>query len=130
MRQARVPVVLHEAEESADQQTPSDAAQIAWRDYFTDPEFFLFNDPPGTYIVFTTRVVSVRADLLEAEQIFEAAAIDRYAFLRDAYLQRRHNLINDGRAPPAGGPDTRHRKTLKELEEELDAEPPAPAKDR
>jgi phospholipid-binding lipoprotein MlaA len=93
-------------------------------DYYTDPEFFLFNDPPGTYIVFTTRIVSVRADLLETEQIFNAAAIDRYAFLRDAYLQRRHNLINDGQPPPAGEPDKRRRKTLKELEEELDAEPP------
>jgi phospholipid-binding lipoprotein MlaA len=95
-------------------------------DYFTDPEFFLFTNPPENYILLTTRIVNVRADLLDSEQIFEAAAIDRYSFLRDGYLQRRHNLINDGRPPPSGEPGAeRHRKTLKELEEELDADPPA-----
>jgi len=94
-------------------------------DYYTDPEFFLFTDSPENAIVFITRVVSVRANLLDSEQIFEAAAVDRYAFLRDAYLQRRHNLINDGRSPPGAEPGAvRHRKTLKEMEEELDAEPP------
>lgn len=45
-------------------------------------------------------IVSARASLLDTEGIFEAAALDRYSFLRDAYLQRRRNLIYDGNPPP------------------------------
>jgi phospholipid-binding lipoprotein MlaA len=71
-------------------------------------------------------VVNVRANLLEAESVFRAAALDEYAFLRDAYLQRRRNLIYDGNAVYGGPKEGRpHRKTLKELEEELDLEEPA-----
>jgi phospholipid-binding lipoprotein MlaA len=45
-------------------------------------------------------LVSFRAGALEAESIFEAAALDRYSFMRDAYLQRRQNLLYDGNPPP------------------------------
>jgi phospholipid-binding lipoprotein MlaA len=45
------------------------------------------------------RAVNVRADLLEASRILEEAALDRYVFQRDAYLQRRRSLIYDGRPP-------------------------------
>jgi phospholipid-binding lipoprotein MlaA len=46
------------------------------------------------------RVVDTRADLLQASKILEAAAVDPYSFLRDAYLQRRRNQIFDGNPPP------------------------------
>jgi phospholipid-binding lipoprotein MlaA len=97
-------------------------------DYLTDPQFYLFTEPPQDGIVLVTRIVSVRADLLEAEQILNAAAIDRYSFLRDAYLQRRHNQINDSRARPADetGTTGARRKTLKEMEEELDLDNASP----
>lgn len=45
------------------------------------------------------RVTSLRADLLEASRILEQAALDKYVFQRDAYLQRRRSLIYDGRPP-------------------------------
>jgi phospholipid-binding lipoprotein MlaA len=45
------------------------------------------------------RATSLRADLLEASRILEEAALDRYVFQRDAYLQRRRSLIFDGRPP-------------------------------
>jgi len=45
------------------------------------------------------RIVNGRADLLPAEKVVEEAAIDKYSYLRDAYLQRRRNLIHDGNAP-------------------------------
>ena len=45
------------------------------------------------------RLVGVRADLLDASRILEQAALDRYVFQRDAYLQRRQNLVYDGRPP-------------------------------
>ena len=45
------------------------------------------------------RLVSRRADLLGASRLLEQAALDQYAFLRDAYLQRRRSLVYDGRPP-------------------------------
>lgn len=50
--------------------------------------------------LYATKLVSVRAGLLQQEEVFEDAAnIDRYAFIRDAYLQRRLNLVHDGSPP-------------------------------
>ena len=46
-----------------------------------------------------TRFVSKRTDLLDASRVMEEAALDRYTFLRDAYLQRRRSLIYDGNPP-------------------------------
>jgi phospholipid-binding lipoprotein MlaA len=49
--------------------------------------------------MYLTRVVGKRADLLDASRILEEAALDKYVFERDAYLQRRRNLIYDGNPP-------------------------------
>jgi phospholipid-binding lipoprotein MlaA len=46
-----------------------------------------------------TRVVARRADLLGASRTLEEAALDRYVFLREAYLQQRRSQIHDGRPP-------------------------------
>jgi len=43
--------------------------------------------------------VDTRAKLLKAENILEEAALDKYSFIREAYFQRRRNLVYDG-APP------------------------------
>jgi len=45
------------------------------------------------------RVVSRRADLLDASRLLDEASLDRYVFLRDAYLQRRRSLVYDGSPP-------------------------------
>ena len=45
------------------------------------------------------RGVNTRAELLDASRLLEEAALDRYVFQRDAYLQRRNSLIHDGRPP-------------------------------
>lgn len=45
------------------------------------------------------RVVDIRAGLLPADKVVEQAALDKYAYVRDAYLQRRQNLIHDGNPP-------------------------------
>jgi phospholipid-binding lipoprotein MlaA len=50
---------------------------------------------PG-YVV---RVVDQRAGLLDASTLIEEAALDRYVFVRDAYLQRRESKIRDGESP-------------------------------
>jgi phospholipid-binding lipoprotein MlaA len=46
-----------------------------------------------------TRGVQTRADLLGASRVLEQAALDKYVFQRDAYLQRRRSLVYDGRPP-------------------------------
>ena len=66
------------------------------------------------------RLTSVRADLLDASRILEEAALDKYTFQRDAYLQRRRSLVYDGRPP-------REREDRPEREEE---QKPAPAEKR
>lgn len=45
------------------------------------------------------RFTDVRADLLPADKVIEEAALDKYSYVRDGYLQRRRNLIHDGNAP-------------------------------
>ncbi|GGI19652.1 MAG: VacJ family lipoprotein [Oxalicibacterium faecigallinarum] len=46
------------------------------------------------------RVVDYRATLLNASNLMEDAALDRYTFFRDGYLQRRQSLVYDGAPPP------------------------------
>ncbi len=45
------------------------------------------------------RFVDIRASLLPADKVVEEAALDKYAYIRDAYLQRRRHQIYDGRPP-------------------------------
>jgi len=46
------------------------------------------------------RAVDQRASVLEASNLFEEAALDRYEFIRDGYLQRRQSRIYDGESGP------------------------------
>lgn len=41
------------------------------------------------------RTIHVRAQFLEDDKTLEEAALDKYEFMRDAYLQRRTSLINN-----------------------------------
>ena len=43
------------------------------------------------------RVVNARNTYYEAGDLLEGAAIDKYSFMRDAYIQRRQYQINEGR---------------------------------
>ncbi len=43
--------------------------------------------------------VEKRAELLKGENVLMQAAIDPYAFIRDAYLQHRQSLVYDGNPP-------------------------------
>jgi phospholipid-binding lipoprotein MlaA len=45
------------------------------------------------------RAVDQRKQVMDNEEIVNEAALDKYEFLRDAYLQRRNNLIHDGNPP-------------------------------
>ena len=74
--------------------------------------FDMYTDPVSNRIpvdernsAIALRLVSRRADLLGASRLLEQAALDQYAFLRDAYLQRRRSLVYDGRPPREPLPD-------------------------
>ncbi len=45
-------------------------------------------------------LVQTRSDLLAAQALLGQVALDRYTFVRDAYLARRRSLVYDGNPPP------------------------------
>ncbi len=44
-------------------------------------------------------LIDTRADLLKSTAVIEGAALDKYTFTRDAYIQLRRNAIYDGNPP-------------------------------
>lgn len=70
-------------------------------------------DPSSTRNIGTAvRVIDARANLLDASNLMEEAALDRYEFIRDGYLQRRQSQVFDGESS---------RKALKAANEPADA---------
>jgi phospholipid-binding lipoprotein MlaA len=45
------------------------------------------------------QIINTRARLLGASQVIDDIALDKYTFIRDAYLQRRRSRVFDGDAP-------------------------------
>lgn len=54
------------------------------------------NHIPTRNVAYSLRAVNTRSDLLSASSAVEDAALDKYAFVRDAYVQRRQSLVDDG----------------------------------
>ena len=50
---------------------------------------------PTRNSLYALRAVETRANLLRATTMLEGAALDKYSFTRDIYLQRRQSLIDD-----------------------------------
>jgi phospholipid-binding lipoprotein MlaA len=50
--------------------------------------------------VTTAEIIDRRAQMLDLDKSLEEAALDKYEFVRDAFLQRRESLIRDGALPP------------------------------
>jgi phospholipid-binding lipoprotein MlaA len=68
--------------------------------YYVNPLSYI--DPPGlSWALYGLNVVNTRANLLNASDVLEGAALDKYSFVRNAYLQRRQYLLSDGRRSPA-----------------------------
>lgn len=75
-------------------------------DSFFTPTTYLINIPNTSLGLNLLEGVNLRSNLLDTEKVLdEAGAIDRYSFLRDAYLQRREVLIHDGAPPKKNGDD-------------------------
>lgn len=51
------------------------------------------------------QLVDTRARLLNAGNVLDDIALDKYSFLRDAYIARRRSLVYDGDPPPLPGGD-------------------------
>jgi phospholipid-binding lipoprotein MlaA len=45
------------------------------------------------------QLIDVRAGLLSASRVVDGIALDKYTFIRDAYIARRRNLVYDGNPP-------------------------------
>jgi phospholipid-binding lipoprotein MlaA len=50
------------------------------------------------------QLVNTRATLLGATRVIDEISLDKYTFIRDAYLQRRRSLVFDGDVPEAPEP--------------------------
>jgi len=53
--------------------------------------------------VTTVQIIDIRAQNLDLDKTLEEAALDKYEFVRDAYLQRRESLVRDGDVPKEEG---------------------------
>ena len=80
--------------------TVRDAIGIYGAEAYLDPNFWINNVALRNWIL-GTRFVNARSELLQADDLISGAALDKYRFVRDGYLQRRRNLIYDGDPPPA-----------------------------
>lgn len=71
-------------------------------DTFTDPVSEGIDHIPTRNQVLGTRLIDTRVQLFKAEELISG---DRYIFIRDAYLQRRQFLVNDGAVQDNFGED-------------------------
>ncbi|SDP16103.1 phospholipid-binding lipoprotein MlaA [Ralstonia sp. 25mfcol4.1] len=79
---------------------------------FLDPAHYF--DTAWRYSMFGINVVNTRTNMLGATDLLSQAALDKYAFVRDAYTQRRQYLLT-------GGGDT-----LPTYDEDEESSPSAP----
>jgi phospholipid-binding lipoprotein MlaA len=79
------------------------------------PSWAKFNHPDGwRWTLVSLDFINLRASYLDAINVLEEAAIDRYAFFRDAYFQRRRNQIYDGNPPPESATEDKSEDELVE----------------
>jgi len=64
----------------------------------TDPLWYM-NEIRVRNVLVGVRLVDTRASVLPAEEVLNRAALDKYQFVRDGYLQLRRNLVYDGNPP-------------------------------
>jgi phospholipid-binding lipoprotein MlaA len=87
-------------------------------------------------------IINFRADLLNTTSTLDEASLDKYQFIRDAYLQRRLSQVYDGKAPQAmrdkleedldvpdvpGGPKAAPKVEAKPVEKPVEKTEPSPA---
>ena len=75
----------------------------------------LINDGSTRTGLTVLQIINTRASLLGATRVIDDISLDKYTFIRDAYLQRRRSLVFDGDVPetpetPEPGPKARRRR--------------------
>jgi phospholipid-binding lipoprotein MlaA len=82
--------------------TVRDTAALPLDRLATPPAFF---DGTGTQVGLTLlQIINTRAGLLGATRVIDDISLDKYTFIRDAYLQRRRSLVFDGNVPETPEP--------------------------
>ncbi len=69
---------------------------------YVDPSFAYnrnIGDVASRNSLYGLDIVRSRANLLKAGNVLDEAALDKYTFTRDAWLQRRRNMVFDGKPP-------------------------------
>jgi phospholipid-binding lipoprotein MlaA len=106
---------------------------VGWvGDFYAWPVTYIEHDRTRRIVVIT-RIISGRAELLATSSILETAALDPYAFVRDAYLQRRRNLVYDGKPPlddEDPDPEAKPKPKPDAAPKSADAPKPEPAADK
>jgi phospholipid-binding lipoprotein MlaA len=88
--------------------------------YYVNPVSYI--DPPGlSWGLYGLNVINVRANLLGASDVLEGAALDKYSFVRNAYLQRRQYLLSDNRRRPQELPNYDEEAPLPKYDEDTGA---------
>ena len=59
----------------------------------------LVSDSSGAVALSALNLIDTRASLLSASRVVDGIALDKYSFIRDAYVSRRRNQVYDGNPP-------------------------------
>ncbi len=95
-----------------------------------DPVYWIWHHDVRTRnSLWGLHLVNTRANLLDSTKILDEAALDPYEFQRDAYLQRRRNLVYDGNPPPTKDDDLPEIKTKPRSEADEPVKPSGAALD-
>jgi phospholipid-binding lipoprotein MlaA len=73
-------------------------------EYFVNPLTYVHPDSVS-WALYGVNLINTRANLLNASDVLEGAALDKYSFVRNAYLQRRNYLLTQGKGGNASLPD-------------------------
>ncbi len=67
---------------------------------YLGPTTYIFTDVPVRNVIWGVGALDLRANALGAEAMVDQAALDRYRFIRNAYLRSRQYQVYDGKPPP------------------------------
>ncbi len=103
---------------------PSDVRDAVGRvgDEFSSPRHYI-NNNYWDYGLFLLGAVDTRVRLLDTDHLV-FSAYDPYAFLRNAYLQRREFMVTGG-AGQQSNEEEQEQKLLEEAGQDMDQQPPA-----
>jgi phospholipid-binding lipoprotein MlaA len=69
------------------------------------PDRLAFREVRDRNSAFALEALQVRVNLLNASRVLDDVALDKYVFLRDAYMARRRNQVYDGELPEDNAPE-------------------------